>query len=77
MRETILLGENDSLAEARAKLGGVQARRVALVIPPRCTLLRSEVDLALLAREALPMGYAPHPGPKRRSTCAPETRVPS
>ncbi|MGQ9682742.1 MAG: baseplate J/gp47 family protein [Anaerolineae bacterium] len=56
MRETVLLGENDSLADIRDKLAEVQARRVALVIPPRSTCLRSEVDLALMARQAQALG---------------------
>lgn len=52
MRETIWLGEGDSVSVVRYKLEQAQSRRIALIIPPGSPLLESDMSLAMIRRFA-------------------------
>ncbi len=52
LRETIRLGERDSVAVARSKLEAATFHRVALVVPAGCQALRDRVSMALIRRQA-------------------------
>lgn len=52
MRETIHLGEEDSIFAVRQKLELVQSREVAVVVPAGHPAVRTELDLTLLRRAA-------------------------
>lgn len=52
MRETILLGEDDTIHVVRQKLEELQSRQVAVVVPTGHPAVRTELDLTLLRRSA-------------------------
>jgi len=52
LRETVLLGEGDSIHVVRQKLEQLQSRQVAVVVPTGHPAVRTELDLILLRRSA-------------------------
>lgn len=56
MRETIRLGEQDSITVARSMLAAATIHRVALVVPAGCRALRNPVSMTLIRRQAEALG---------------------